>query len=332
MEKIFSIRKSLDLKTLALISIVIFILWYYVVNRDRPDSVIIEMSNQQKQQFKHIEFNSRIHLVNTPSLFSINSTLTIVSALYDINRAGRPIENYYDWLRKTLTLKAPFVFFVQKKYLTRIKELIPSGTRVMLVVIEIDELPLAKLIPKMTRIIDSDEYKKKIKYPDRIECTNPLYSVIQFSKFDFMEISAHLLNPFRSSKFVWVDAGASRFFDGFDLRKKLTGSQIPGNKLTVVLEKGRSGSDKEFKRKNYQDMVWGASNYFRGTMMASGGGNIISVVNEELKEELNGMLENGVVNNEQIALNLLYYRRPELLNTFDGGGATEWKYFLKYLI
>ena len=126
--------------------------------------------------------------------------------------------------------------------------------------------------------------------------------------------------------------GASRFFENFDVKTKLAGSQIPANKLTVVLEKGRSGSDKEFKRKNYQNMVWGASNYFRGTMMAGGDRNIIRAVNEELKEELNGMLENGVVNNEQIGLNLLYYRRPELFNTFDGGGATQWKYFMKFLI
>ena len=46
-----------------------------------------------------------------------------------------------------------------------------------------DQIPYYDLKDEIQGILDSDEYKENISDPDRIECKQAMYSVIQYSKF-----------------------------------------------------------------------------------------------------------------------------------------------------
>jgi hypothetical protein len=56
----------------------------------------------------------------------------------------------------------------------------------------------------MYKIINLVEYKNKIKDNKRIECNHSLYSIIQYSKFEWMKRTG-LENPFNSEHFVWIN-------------------------------------------------------------------------------------------------------------------------------
>ena len=55
--------------------------------------------------------------------------------------------------------------------------------------------------------------------PERIECKHAMYSIIQYSKFPWVK-EAIEMNPHKSTYFFWLDAGGSRFYEGYDLNKE----------------------------------------------------------------------------------------------------------------
>jgi hypothetical protein len=237
--------------------------------------------------------------------------LTIVCALYDINRVGRPISDYLQWLNVTLKLNAPFVFFTQAKNKDKILSLVPKTTPILMIIVELEDLIYFKDFNTVNDIIKSEEYKQKMPDSNRLECVNPLYSIVIFSKFTFMEISTEL-NPFKSSKFLWVDAGASRFFGNFDLSTKILGTSISVDKFLVIMQR-RFFPEDIFVKKDRN--MWMSTSYTMSTIL--GGTSLsIKILSIEIYKEWLEMLKGRVVNNEQIALHTLYLRRPELFQLY----------------
>ncbi len=115
--------------------------------------------------------------------------LTIVSAYYDMKRDGRGPSVYFQWLKNTFKLNAPFIFFTQSKFKDKILNLVPKTTPIFFVIIEFEDLPYYKDYNLVNEIIHSNEYKSKMPYSGRLECVNPGYPVVIFSKFTVMEIS-----------------------------------------------------------------------------------------------------------------------------------------------
>jgi hypothetical protein len=255
--------------------------------------------------------NSTIALVEAhhfdPGTYRHN--LTIVSVLYDIKRDNRPMKSYFRWLRRTFDLRAPFVLFTESKYKQRVLSLVPETTPLYLVIVELEDLVYYKDLKKVAEIIQSDEYKLRMPRSDRIECVNPLYTILMFSKFTFMEMSSGL-NPFKSSRFMWVDAGASRFFGDFDLSRPLTGQSISADKFLLIMQREFFERDVFFERN-----PWGVESFAVGTLLA-GSAASIRQVSAEVYFEWCDMLRNKVVNNEQIVLQGLYLRRPDLFQLF----------------
>ena len=83
----------------------------------------------------------------------------------------------------------------------------------------VDQIPYYHLKDEIQGILDSDEYQENISDPDRIECKQAMYSVIQYSKFPWLKLAAED-NPHNSDYFFWLDAGGSRFFGIYDLKKE----------------------------------------------------------------------------------------------------------------
>ena len=144
------------------------------------------------------------------------SKVTIVSALFDIERVdGRPWEEYLKWFDQFLKLKTPMILFVSEDVAEFIGEK-RSDIPTEIVVQNVDQIPYYDLKDEIQEILDTDEYKENILDPDRIECKQSMYSVIQYSKFPWLKDAA-AENPFNSDYFFWLDAGGSRFFGLYDL-------------------------------------------------------------------------------------------------------------------
>ena len=142
--------------------------------------------------------------------------VTFVSALFNIDRVdGRKWDQYLKWFEKTLKLQVPMVLFIEdslKDFVNEKRGDLPTK----IICQTVEEIPYYHLKEPIQEILDSDDYKNNISDPDRIECKQAMYSIIQYSKFPWLN-HASKLNSFDSDVYFWLDAGASRFFNNFDL-------------------------------------------------------------------------------------------------------------------
>ena len=125
--------------------------------------------------------------------------VTIVSSLFNIQREGmdgRTWEDYLKWFDITLKLKCPMVLFVTEDVREFIEERrtdIPTE----IIVQTVEDIPYYHLKEQLDDIIESEDYKDKISDPDRIECQHSMYSIVQYSKFKWLQ-QAIEENPFDS--------------------------------------------------------------------------------------------------------------------------------------
>jgi hypothetical protein len=52
---------------------------------------------------------------------------------------------------------------------------------------DVEEIPYYHLKDQIQEILDSGDYKSKMADPGRIECKHAMYSVIQYSKFQWIK-------------------------------------------------------------------------------------------------------------------------------------------------
>jgi hypothetical protein len=250
------------------------------------------------------------------------SSTTIISALYNINREimdGRSWQNYLTWFSNTLKLKCPMVLFVS----TELNEFIKyhrNDLPTFIINNQLDELPYYYLKPNIDKIISSTDFQNKIADPNRIECKHSLYSIIQYSKFLWMQ-KASELNPFNSRFFFWLDAGGSRFFDNFNLANDWPGQS--------ALKSFDSINDRFLLQMNltpYQDLAFTPSlpdsylldnrSYILGSLFGStqlGINKISELVDYVLQKQ---MIANNFINNEQIVLGYLVKKNPKYFACF----------------
>ena len=237
------------------------------------------------------------------------SKVTVVSALFDIERLdGRPWAEYLKWFDIFLKLKVPMVLFVSEdvaEFIGEKRNDIPTE----IVVQNVDQIPYYDLKDQIQEILDSDEYKENISDPDRIECKQAMYSVIQYAKFPWLKDAA-AENPFDSDYFFWLDAGGSRFFGLYDLKKEYPSKDA----LKSIDEMGESflvQMNTEF----YPDLsdadeldldyLYDNRSYVLGSMFGGHKNSIPKVCDLVDDIFINEMINKGNVNNEQIALGYL---------------------------
>ena len=240
---------------------------------------------------------------------------TIVSAFFDISRIGRPKEEYFEWLKQTQKLNAPFILFIQKKYEKNVSEMFQNRKKPFLIIpTELNDLYFYKDIEKVKNITESPNYRSRVSSSGRIECSNPLYSIVIFSKFYLMNRTAQM-NPFNSEKFIWMDAGISRFYAGFNLSLPINGTRIPNDKYFIIFET-TAYSNPLFINKDVNNLLWGDKSFVLAGIMG-GTPKIISKVTKLMVKQWNRMISNNLINNEQIALILSYFEEPGLFRLFN---------------
>ena len=233
----------------------------------------------------------------------------MVTAFFDINREkkgdGRSINEYLQWIKKTLQLNCNMFIVTESKFVNFMKEHRPNNYKTFIKEDKLENAQYYKYRERIIKILESDEYKRKIAYPNRVECKLPEYNIIQYSKFGWLK-DAIKENPFESEYFFWMDIGLSRFFLDTDIKKKYPN---PYNENTFI---------------------WSAENLLIGTMFG-GCKNIILTIDEKLEETFNkSMLQKDNVNNEQLGLAIVYKKNPELFYLIKGVNWTHLILF-KYL-
>lgn len=260
----------------------------------------------------------------------MNKDFVIVTSLFNIKRDGmdgRKWEEYLEWFDLTLKLKCPMIIFTTEDVEPFIKER-RKEVLTQIIIQPQEEIPYFYLKEKIDTIIESEEYKNKISDPDRIECQHSMYSIIQYSKFKWLD-EASKINPFDSKFFFWFDAGGSRFFEDYDLELEYPSS----NALESLYEIG----DKFLIQMNmeyYKDLAYADNlvekylldnrSYVLGSMFGGTKKSLTKIIKDVEDIFINKMISNGFVNNEQIALGYLVKNNPddyEIYHRYNGKHA-----------
>jgi len=227
--------------------------------------------------------------------------IAIVTALFDINREklgdGRKIQEYLSWFEKTLKLKCDFVVYTEEKFKKFVEENRKNADyKTTIVTQNLDQIPYFKYREVINLIINSLEYRSKIKDVSRIECNLPEYNVIQYSKFGWLE---HAVQNYSYDYIFWMDAGCSRFFNGFDLETEWPNKlKLDIDKLTI---QGNANYLKMFDILDINEYIWDNNCVLVGTLFG-GGCKILLKLYEEINNIFEFMTKFNCINNEQFAL------------------------------
>ena len=249
------------------------------------------------------------------------SKVTFVSALFDINRVdGRKWEEYLKWFEITLKLKVPMVLFVSEDLKTFIedrRENIPTE----IIVQTVNDIPYYGLKDQIQEILDSDQYKKDMSDPERIECKQAMYPIIQYSKFPWLTQAA-AMNPHESDYFFWLDAGGSRFFEDYDLTQN-----YPSEEAKKALDDMGDSFLVQMNTEYYTDLanaktlstdyLYDNRSYVLGSMFGGHKKSLFRVCDMVHDVLMNDMIANNTINNEQIALGYLIKKYPDEFSLYE---------------
>ena len=249
---------------------------------------------------------------------------TLVTALYDINREndgdGRKFSEYLSWFKETLKIPTSMVVYVDPSLVDFVSES-RKGLPTKIISQKLEEVPYYFLKNNIENIINSSEYKERISDPKRLECTNSLYSIIIFSKFQWVKRAIEE-DHFNSDVFLWLDAGLSRLFYEVPLTNLYPSVNALGafksNKDTAIIQTSMSyypdlvnanGCSEEYFWDNRSWVMAGLWGGYKEPMI-----KFCNLVDETFQ---NKMIGNGIVNNEQIAMAHVYKNNPDLFIAFE---------------
>ena len=256
------------------------------------------------------------------------STVTFVSALFDINRVdGRKWEEYLKWFEITLKLRVPMVLFLDRdmqEYIDERRgdmfsenEYLKTQTLYQ----TLEDIPYYGLKDQIQEILDSDQYKKDMSDPERIECKQAMYPIIQYSKFPWLTQAA-AMNPHESDYFFWLDAGGSRFFEDYDLTQN-----YPSEEAKKALDEMGDSFLVQMNTEYYTDLanaktlstdyLYDNRSYVLGSMFGGHKKSLFRVCDMVHDVLMNDMIANNTINNEQIALGYLIKKYPDEFSLYE---------------
>lgn len=239
---------------------------------------------------------------------------TIVTALFDINREkkgdGRKIKEYLNWFSKTLKLNCNLFIVTEEKFKDFILKNRNKEYKTYILIEKLEDAKYYRYLDRMKIILESIDYRKKIAYPDRVECKLPEYNIIQYSKFGWLEKAINI-NIFDSQYFFWMDAGLSRFFERKKLNKPYPQKELKIDKFII---QGRKNLSKFNIDENFK---WSADNLLKGGIFG-GRKDVIIKISQLLEEKFNSeMLEQNNVNNEQLCLAYVWKENKDLFHIIE---------------
>jgi hypothetical protein len=172
---------------------------------------------------------------------------------------------------------------------------------------------------RSTDIIQSAYYQNRMKCEDfRLECFDPMYTIVVFSKFFLIRLVT-FFNPFKTDKFVWVDAGLSRFFHDWNpLQNNWEGSHISNRLIAKSFPRLKEDFDMD-------EYPWGHNNVIAAGLMA-GNQELFCKMTTNIEKIFLAWLDKGVVTNEQHAMYAIYHDHPELFDLQQHSSMIDWSF------
>ena len=243
--------------------------------------------------------------------------VVVVTALFDIERQRydrsthpltlRSMDDYYGAFRTTLRLNAPMVVYTEEKSRGFVERHRPRGLHTEIVVRKLEELFYHRYRDAIAAIIESPGFRSVCDGPERIEYVLPEYNVIGFSKFEWMRDAVER-NPFASSYFMWLDAGASRFFQDVDIDRPWPGREA---RKTLLRDDRLLIQTMEFIDRvgpgDFERLFGSCPNWIMGTLFG-GRRDVILRMADDMRELFFEALRRGTFNTEQTAILLCYAR------------------------
>jgi preprotein translocase subunit Sec61beta len=246
-------------------------------------------------------------------------SVTFVTALYDIGREtngdGRPFSEYLAWIKDTLKIPVNWLVYVDKENVDRIKDMDPHHEDYKFTVIEkpLPSISYYQYRDRIKKIIESPEYKAKMRDTNRVECRLPLYPVVNFTKYELMDISAYK-NPYKTQYFFWIDAGLSRFFNAEELAQPFIMPKMVPKK--VFIQKVFKDNYDVLKYAHWDNHSTLFGGFFGGDKTA------VRNLSRKMKGVFHEMIRNGASNNEQVGMQVLLAKEPSLFHVLESEGRT----------
>ena len=244
---------------------------------------------------------------------------TCVTAMYDIGREkidGRSISEYKQWLFATLrTIRDPFIVYLDLSIGWK-QDIIDERSQIgPIYIIEtpLSDIPMWKYRDNVSRILQDSEFKKSQKHHNDITNILPEYSLVQYSKFDWIQ-QASVSDLFKSMTFVWIDAGFSRLYPTNRLYR-FNSSNITN--FTVQADSTIS----RIPALTYDNYIGTNDRIFQGGLWYTTPYTISEIRNIVIYIWEKEMLSKNRLDNEQIALALSYKLFPSIFSVIKSNGT-----------
>lgn len=245
-----------------------------------------------------------IHEVNMSFIEnSSKDNVAFYTALFDINREnvdGRSMKHYVEWLRETVSL-FPGIFIFHDGCLTNVKL-----ENARLIQINLAELSVYRFVPHVKKIIKAGEMSAV----GDITFKNPLYSIVQYAKFELAAICRDLSN---AKSVLWVDAGISRFLVEVNAKRVcFNASILLEQEYEYRFEVDCRSNFLPAKLKLSQSAIGTCKRVFSGTSFWINS-NSIDTLSMKMSELLTSWESQNIWDNEQVALRNSYIWRDSKL-------------------
>ena len=229
-------------------------------------------------------------------------TITIVTACFDVNFGDG------QWIQKILQLNCNLYVVTEEKHRDFLLQNRPQQYPMEIKVIDFKDSHYYKYYDRIKQILDSDYYKNKIENPTRVECVSPEYNILQYSKYNYMNMAAEA-NPFQSIMFFWLGPSSSDYLDTMVLS-----SQFPSkNGINNVKSQKKILFTQNNNLNAYnidETFIW-KSNKLLYNEIFGGDAEVLQIIAEKMENVfVEDMLNNNNVNDESITLALVWNKTP----------------------
>jgi hypothetical protein len=228
----------------------------------------------------------------------MDPTITIVTACFDVNFGDG------QWIQKILQLNCNLYVVTEEKHKDFLLQNRPQQYPMEIKVIDFKDSHYYKYYDRIKEIVESDYYKNKIENPTRIECTSPEYNILQYSKYNYMNMAAES-NPFQSIMFFWLWSSSSEYLDTMVLS-----SQFP-SKIGINRVKSQKKilftQNNNLYNYNIDDTFMWKSDKLLYNGICGGDSEVVQIIAEKMENIfVEDMLNNNNINDESVALTLLW--------------------------
>jgi len=228
----------------------------------------------------------------------MDPTITIVTAVFDVNFGDG------QWIQKMLQLNCNLYVVTEEKHKDFILQNRPQQYPIEIKVIDFKDSQYYKYYDRIKQILESDYYKNKIENPTRIECTSPEYNILQYSKYNYMNMAAEA-NPFQSIMFFWLGASSSEYLDNMILSSQFP-SKIGINRVKSQKKILFTQDNNLYKYNIDGDFIWKSDKLLYNEIFG-GDAEVLQIIAEKMENTfVQEMLDNNNVNDESVALVLVW--------------------------